>query len=93
MAKYKKSLGTVKIITPEPAFRDYIRAELLNFKAWNPEFVKEVKDNVFIFQNKDEILWKIELIRTGFIICSLQPVVYLRHGIKIFMGSSRIEIS
>ena len=89
MPSYKKSLGIIEIRTPETkAFHDYIVAELRNLMAWNKEYIK-FDGKSFTFKN----LWKITPTRTGFIAESKEPVIYLRHGVKIFMGSSRIEIS
>lgn len=93
MPKYKQSLGTIEIKTPEPAFRDYIKAELLNLKAWNPKLITKLGNTFHFISPSKGKLWTIELTKTGFKATSQEPVIYLRHGIKIFMGSSRIEIA
>ncbi len=94
MPKIKASLGEIEIKTPEPAFREWFKAELISHKAWNPSLIHTFDGTTYFFKYQDKpILWKITLLPTGIRVSSLEKIVYLRHGIKIYMGSSRIEIS
>lgn len=93
MPKYKPSLGDITITTPHPSFANYIREELENHRVWNPKYIARI-GNIFVFKpTATTELWRIQVTTNGIRVRSKEPVVYLRHGIKIFMGSSRIEIS
>lgn len=90
MPSYKPSLGTITIFTPFPSFGEWMIEELENFRRWNPELI-ERRGNTFGFVG--DVQWAIRVQRNKIICVSNQPVVYLRHGVRILMGSGKLEIS
>ena len=88
MPKYKPSLGKITIATPHKEFSAYIRQELLNTCEWNPGWI--TTDGRTRFACKQ---WTITVLATKIIVESKEPVVYLRRGFKILMGSGKLELS
>lgn len=88
MPKYKPSKGKIgfKTVYPEE-FVAWFRKELNNFTEWNPLSVKKNGDNIYITKQ-----WKITLSNNFIKIESEEPIVYIRKGLKILMGSGRMEI-
>ena len=88
MPKYKTSKGKITIATPHKEFSEYIRAELLCSREWNPSWIKT--DGRTRFQTPQ---WTITVLATKIVVESKEPVVYLRHGFRILMGSGKLEIT
>jgi hypothetical protein len=93
MPRYKQSLGRIKIATPQKAFVYWMREELEEHMRWNPMYVVRYGRDEYSHSYKGTMLWKIILHERAIEVVSQEPVVYLRRGIKIFMGSSRMEVS
>jgi hypothetical protein len=92
MPRYKPSLGDIEIQTPHRSFSIWFREELVNMQAWNPNVVFST-GNIFRFINEDKKeLWRILVGQNSIRVKSQEPVVYLRHGLRIMMGSGRIEL-
>ena len=93
MPKYKTSLGDIEIKRPSPSFPAYIRQELILLQEWNPRNIFN-QGNIWIFNTKEgKELWRILIGTHGIRVKSKEPVVYLGQGLRIMMGSSRIEIA
>lgn len=92
MPKLKPSLGEIYIKTPHNSFSAWFREELVNHQAWNPDVISSI-GNVFLHKENGKELWRILVMPAGIRVRSKEPVVYLRKGIKIFMGSGKLEIT
>ena len=88
MPKYKKSLGKVTIATPHKEFSEYVRQELLNTCDWNPGWI--TTDYRTHFKTPQ---WTITVLAPKILVESQEPVVHLRKGFRILMGSGKLELT
>ncbi len=94
MPKYKPSLGEITITTPHQSMKNYLIDELENTRQWNPQYITRL-GNKFLFRSKATYnpLWLIEITETGLRCKSDQPIVSLRKGFRILMGSGKLELT
>lgn len=91
MPKRKISKGEVIIASPSHAFTDWFRAELNNFRDWNPGVCQWDRKQFVITYNT--VITTITFAPRKIIVKSALPVVWLRQGLAINMGHGRIEVS
>lgn len=98
MPKLKASPGKVKFTTPVvDELQRYLFYELANAKQWNPEMIKHqpIGPNGWVFEclpMSPAHKWAIRFDGRAITVMSEQPKVYIRKGLTITMGNSRIII-
>jgi len=101
MPRYKASQGrfTVQTVFPEEFCR-WLNYELFNSVQWNPESMRNsspAHQQYECVNKAGKTLWRIVLTPYGFnkgaTFISNEPIIYIRKGLIVKMGSGEVVIS